>query len=234
MLDQAFEALTTYDWGAERSALDPINEAVIATQSVAAERKALEIRLAAALKTSISHAAKDFICRKLMQIGSEVSVPTLAELLSDKDLSHMSRFALERNTSPEAAQALRDALPKLTGLLKAGVISSLGQRKDLASVSLLAACLSDSDQAVARSAAIALGSIQAQESITALNEAKSAVSETLVAVTDAKLACAEGMLTAGNKGEALAVYKSLLGDAYPKHVRFAATRGMLACTAKTS
>ena len=50
MLDQAFEALKTYDWGAERNVLEPINEAVIKCRSDAALKKDLESRLAAALK----------------------------------------------------------------------------------------------------------------------------------------------------------------------------------------
>ena len=74
MLDQAFEALKTYDWGAERSVLDPINEAAIASRSDANARKELETRLAAVLKTNVSRDAKDFVCRKLMQIGSAISV----------------------------------------------------------------------------------------------------------------------------------------------------------------
>ncbi|MEQ1825939.1 MAG: hypothetical protein ABL921_08320 [Pirellula sp.] len=234
MLDQAFEALKTYDWGSERNVLEPIHEAVITTRNDMAARKELETRLAAVLKTPISRDAKDFVCRKLMQIGSAVSVPTLSDLLVDKDLSHMARFALERNASAEAAQALRDALPKLTGSLKVGVISSLGQRRDAASVSLLAKSLMDGDQVIARAAAVALGSIRTAESAKALHEAKPAAAETLIAVTDAKLACAEGMLNAGNSGGAKAVYQSLLGDSQPKHVRIAATRGMLSCASKTS
>ena len=184
MLDQAFEALKTYDWGADRSVLEPINEAVLATRSDAVARKDLEARLAAVLKTPISRDAKDFVFRKLMHIGSAATVPTLAEFLGDKDLSHMARFALERNTSPEAARALRDALPKLAGAIKIGVISSLGQRRDAASVSLLAKCLVDPDQAIVRSAAIALGSINTPESARALSEAKSSSSETLLAVSE--------------------------------------------------
>ena len=95
MLDQAFEALKTYDWGAERSPLEPINEAVISSRNDAVARKDLEARLIAALKTPISRDAKDYVCRKLMQIGTAASVSTVAELLADKDLSHMARFALE-------------------------------------------------------------------------------------------------------------------------------------------
>ncbi len=232
MLDQAFEALKTYDWGTERNVLNPINEAVISSRNDAAARKELESRLVEAIKTPISRDAKDFVCRKLMQIGTAASVPTLAELLSDKDLSHMARFALERNPAPEAAQAIRDALPKITGPLKLGIISSLGQRKDSASVSLLAKLLMDSDPAIVRSAALALGSIRTSESAKALSNAKPTSPETQLAVVDASLSCAEALLAAGNKGDAIAIYKSLLGEGQPKQVRVAATRGMLACASK--
>jgi hypothetical protein len=52
------------------------------------------------------------------------------------------------------------------------------------------------------------------------------------ATTDARLTCAEGLLAAGKKSEALAVYKSYAGSDQPKHIRLAATRGMLACAGK--
>ncbi len=38
MLDQAFEALKTYDWGTDRKALDPIDDAVVATHGDDAAR----------------------------------------------------------------------------------------------------------------------------------------------------------------------------------------------------
>jgi len=232
MLDQAFEALKTYDWGAERNVLSPINEAVLSTRNDTAARNELESRLVAALKTPISRDAKDFVCRKLMQIGTAASVPTLAELLSVKDLSHMARFALERIPAQEAAQAIRDALPKISGPLKLGMISSLGQRKDSASVPLLAKLLMDTDPAIVRSAALALGSIRTSESAKALSNARPTSPETQLAVLDASLSCAEALLAAGNKGDAIAIYKSLLGDGQPKQVRLAATRGILACAGR--
>ena len=133
---------------------------MIASHNDAAARTDLENRLVAVLKSDVSRDAKDFACRKLMIIGTAASVPTLASLLSDKDLAHMARFALERIPAPQAAQALREALPKLNGSLKIGVISSLGVRRDAESVAPLAKLLTDSDPAVARAAAIALGDIR--------------------------------------------------------------------------
>ena len=140
MLDQAFEALKTYDWGTDPKVLNPIDEAVVATRGDAAARKELETRLAAVLKTDVSRDAKDFVCRKLTVIGTAASVPTLAALLADEDLSHMARYALERIPAPEAAQAMRDALPKIDNALKVGVMGSLGVRQDVASVPALAPC----------------------------------------------------------------------------------------------
>jgi len=232
MLDQAFDALKTFDWGTDRKQLNPIDEAALSKNSDAAARKQLEARLAAVLKTNVSRDAKDYVCRKLMIVGTAECVPALAELLADKELSHMSRFALERIPAPEAAAALRDSLGKVNGALKVGVISSLGVRRDEKSVAALAGLLGDSDAAVARAAAMALGDIKGAEAAKALGQAKPAEGPARIAATDATLACADGLLAAGKNGEALALYKSLVGENQPKHVRLAGTRGMLACAGK--
>src|SRR5262245_32238081 len=132
MLDTAFEALTKFDWGTNLAALAPIEDAVIASHDKPDERQQLENRLIAALKGSLSRDAQDYVCRKLATVGSAAAVPVLAGLLMNKDNSHMARFALERIPAPEAAEALRDALNKVSGSLKIGVISSLGGRRDAA------------------------------------------------------------------------------------------------------
>lgn len=232
MLDQAFDALKKYDWGTDPKVLKPIDEAVVTCQGDAAARKELETRLAAVLKTDAPRDAKDYACRKLMLIGTAESVPALAALLTEKDHSHMARYALERIPAPEAARAMRDALPKLSPELKVGAISSLGVRRDAASVSALGALLSDTDGAVAKAAAHALGDIRTAEAAKALSSGKPAAEGVKLAVTDASLSCAEGLLAGGDKGEALVIYKGLVGQDLPKHMRLAATRGMLACAGK--
>ena len=232
MLDQAFDALKTFDWGKDRNQLNPIDDAVIAAHGDPAARKDLETKLAAVLKTDVPRDAKDYVCRKLMIIGTAESVPTLAALLTDKDLSHMSRFALERIPAPEAAAAMRDALPKVNGALKVGVLSSLGVRRDTASVPAMAALLGDADAAVASAAAHALGDVRNAEAAKALSDAKPSAPAVKQAVTDASLSCAEALLAEGKKAEAIAIYKSYVGEGQPKHVRLAATRGMLAGAGK--
>jgi HEAT repeat protein len=232
MLDQAFEALKSYDWGADRNLLNPIEEAVIATHSDSAARRELEARLAAVLSTDASRDAKDYVCRKLMQIGSAACVPALAALLAQARYSHMARFALERIGVPEAAQALREALPQLDGALKIGVISSLAARRDAASIAALAELVDSADPAVAKSAAEALGAIGSAAALKSLKDVRPVDPEAARAAVDAQLACAENLLANDQKSQALAVYKSLAGHDQPKHVRLAATRGMLACAAK--
>jgi len=233
MLDQAFEALKTYDWGADPKILNPIDEAVVTTRDDAAARQDLEARLVAVLNSEVSRDAKDFVCRKLAVIGTAAAVPALAELLPHPEHSHMARYALERIPAPEAAQAMRDALPKIDNVLKIGVMGSLGVRQDAASVAALAALLGNADVTVARSAVLALGAIRTPEAARALREGKPESSEARTAAIDASLACAEGLLAAGKKADAMAVYKGFIGEDQPKHVRLAATRGMLACAGKS-
>lgn len=231
MLDQAFEALKTFDWGTDLAVLAPIDEAVVTTHGDESARRELESRLAAVLSTDAPRDAKDFVCRKLMLVGSAASVAALAALLGKEENSHMVRYALERIEAPEAANALRAALGQLGGVLKIGVISSIGDRGDAESVADLAALLSDSDTQIASAAALALGAIRTPEAAKALAKAKPAAA-VKPAVTDASLACAEALLASGKKGEALMIYKAYAGDGQPKQVRLAATRGMLACAGK--
>jgi HEAT repeat protein len=232
-VDKAFETLKTYDWGADRNALNPIDEAVIATRGDAAARKDLEARLIDVLKSDASRSAKDFVFRTLKTMGTAESVPTLAASLPDKDLSHMARYALERIPAPEAGAALRAALPKLSGALKIGVIGSLGVRRDADSVVALAGCLGDADNSIAAKAAQALGTVGNAQAGKALGERlKKAPDDLKPAITDACLVCAEQLLADGKKAEAMLLYKSLSGEDQPKHVRLAATRGLLMAAGK--
>jgi HEAT repeat protein len=228
MLDKAFEALKTYTWGQDRNLVKPLEDAVIATRGDAKARKELEARLAAVLTTEATYDAKQFVCRVLMLVGTATSVPTLAGLLTDKKLSHMARYALERCAEPEAGQALRDALTKVDGELRIGMASSLGVRGEAASVAPLAALLGDRDVALAAAAAHALGAMASPEASAAL--ASATPSDSMKAtIADATLACAEKLLAAGNKAAALKAYEGILTAGPSEPIRKAAERGRQAC-----
>src|SRR6266446_1721786 len=158
MLNDAFDALKKHDWGTDLGLLAPIEAAVTAAHGNADARVELEKSLLAALASEISADAKDFVCRMLTLVGGPASTSLLGSLLGSEQQAHMARYALERIPVPAAAQALRDALSGLSGKLKIGVISSLGNRRDAAAVPALSGLLKDENAAVARAAAIALGS----------------------------------------------------------------------------
>lgn len=228
MLDTAFDALKKYDWGTPLSVLTPIEDAIVASHGKPDVAKDLEARLVAALQSDLSRDAQDYVCRKLATIGSVTAVPVLAGLLVKKGNSHMARYALERISAPEAGAALRDAVSKVSGEQKIGVIGSLGSRRDTAAIESLGRLIGDSDAAIARSAAMALGTIGTAAAATALKGALGSNGQRSD-IVDALLNCAESLLAANQPAEANAIYKVLASDNQSRLVRLAATRGLLAC-----
>ena len=229
MTDQAFEALKTYDWGVDPKTLQPIDEAIVASQGDNQQRRRIETKLMEILTADVPQAAVDFTCRKLRVIGTAASVPALARLLDNDELAHMARFALQSIPDPEATQALQDAVGRLDGQLKVGVLSSLGARNDAGSIGVIARCLNDADAQVADAAAHALGALGKGEAAQALAEAEPNSNDTREAVVDSSLACAEQLLEIGDQQGAAAIYQRLATTDQPKHVRIAATRGMMIC-----
>ena len=227
-LAKAFQDLPSYDWGKDRGALDQIEKAVVAAHGDAAARTGLEKQLAGVLGSGASRAVKDFACRQLSLIGTSASVPALAALLSDKDLSHMARYALERIADPAAGKAMREALPKVSGLQKVGVVNSLGMRGDAESAGALLSLLGDSDPQIVSAAAAALGRIATPEAAVALLNFKAKAPAALQAVAvDACLDAAARVLKRGQVDAAAKIYETLDSDKEPEHVRMAAFRGMV-------
>lgn len=103
--------------------------------------------------------AKSFACRFLQQIGSVASTEALAALLTEKELSHYARYALERIPGTEADAALREALESAPDAVKAGIIDSLGERRDAEALKPLARLAHHEDEAIARAAIDSIGKI---------------------------------------------------------------------------
>ena len=229
MLDQAFQDLKTYDWGIDPKKLSAIDEAIVASHGNSGRRGELEQKLTRTLAEGVPQAATDYICRKLRVIGTADSVPALAKLLDNEQTSHMARYALQSMPAPEAAQALRDAVPRLQDQQKAGVLGSLGARQEAESVDVLASCLADKDEAVSHAAAHALGALNAAEAAQALAKANPTNPETTDAVVASSLEAAENLLKSGDTSGAQTIYTRLASSDQPKHVCIAATRGLIHC-----
>lgn len=233
-MKEALEFLKSYSHGDDVSEkgkvgdkLQPIEDAIVASQGDAAARSKIETAMIELLKGDGSDHGKHYACRTLKVIGTDASVGTLSSMLGDKDHSHMARYALQSIPGKAATNALMDAAKALKGELRAGAIGSLGARGDNGAVEMLGKLIGDSDTVVAKSAAMALGVIRTPEAAEALAGADPA-KEVAHAVTDSSLACAEGLLASGDKLGALSIYKKLNSSPI-KHVKLAATRGMLAC-----
>jgi HEAT repeat protein len=230
-VDRAFEALRTYDEGASRGALVPLDEVVRVAVGAPSAQKELALRLAAVLQTQASTLAKEYVCAKLGLIGSADSVPALAALLPDAGLCHAACNALESIPGPESVEALRRQLPRLNGLQKAAVITALGMRRDARSVSRLADLQADSNADVARAAIAALGHIGTPAAGRALARVRPKAPESLrLPWGDAGLACAEQLLADGRRSDARALYESVRDSSLPKHVQLAAARGVQMAT----
>jgi HEAT repeat protein len=172
--------------------------------------------------------ARSFVCRELALIGSAASVPALAPLLLDTELSVFARNALEHIPGPEADKALRDAIGKATGRTKVGIIHSVGVRRDARSVALLAKSAAEPPE-IAAAAAKALGEIGTIESAKVLETFRGKGTAALrLAVADAHLICAERLIASGERAQAVKLLDSLTDSSQAPHVRHAARRALSA------
>ena len=219
-----FEALPKYQFGQSRLPLALIDEQV--RKSAPADYKAIEAKLLPILNsTETAKDAKRFICRWLTVVGSAECVPAVAPLLTDEDLSHPARMALEPMADPAAGAALRAALPKVKGKLLVGVISSLGIRRDGQAVEALSGLIHDPDLLVAGTALAALGEI-GPDAAQVLNSAT--VPETLArTLARARIVAAGRLAQAGAGAQAAEMFKSLMSPQQPQGIRVAALKGQI-------
>jgi HEAT repeat protein len=188
-----------------------------------------ENRLAELLQSpQTSLEQKDAICQKLRISGSARAIPALASLLADENLSQSARLALQPMSFPEAGQALRDALPRTSGKTMAGIIDSLGERRERESVSAIAGFAQDPDTIVAASAATALGKIGGPEAIASLQAARAKATASLrTSIADALMLCADGLRANGDNKAAETLYREIYDSEKPEHLRVAAYRGLV-------
>lgn len=228
-LDKAVAALRRWEWGQPYGPLDTLNQALAAAQQDVALRRDLEKRLAALLQGQATRAAQDFACRALSLVGEAATVPALSGLLANPDLSHLARYALERNPDPAALEALRAALSKTTGRLRVGVINSLGARGDRQAVPRLVPMLKDPDLEVVAAAALALGKMPTAAAVQVLQDFRATASPTLQATAnEACLQAARILLEQGDREGAAALFVEFFKRGPSGHLRAAGFEGLVA------
>ncbi|MCF7708781.1 MAG: DUF1080 domain-containing protein [Verrucomicrobia bacterium] len=201
---------------------------VLAMSLVSSVQAQSETELLTVLKNpDASRKQKQDACRELSRIATAGSVPVLAELLDDPKLSHMARYALEPIPDASVDAALREALGEVKGEQLAGVIGSLGVRRDERAVPALAQLLSHEKAVVSAAAARALGNIGNSKAAEALQSALvDSSSKQFKAVCEGLFRSAEQLEAEGGEEEALALYGRLCGfDKAPHQIRTASLRG---------
>ncbi len=219
--------MTSLEPGQGLEVFHPIRQAIVQSRTDEKVRKDLEARLIAILRGDTTDLAKDYTCRQLVIVGSDTSIPVLAELLPNARLSYMARYAIEGIGSPAAIGALREMLGKTDGQQKVGVVISLGRLADGGAVPELAALLGEEDEELCEVAAVALGRIGTVPAADALRAfAPHAPVGLRNVVVDAELHAAELLCRRGEHQAAAGLCESLLA-ADSKRVRAAAFRGLV-------
>lgn len=200
---------------------------LILLSAVCAAGAANEEDLIAVLKSNAGPVEKCTACQQLRIYGTAQSVGMLATLLGDERVGQAARYALEGMPYPEATVALREAIYRTSGSLEAGLIDSVGRRRDAAATPLLVPFLLGADTTVGVAAASALGWIGDKAATTALLAACDSPSpEVKRAVLDALLRCAEGRLGQTDESGAAEIYRKVLATEPAPAIRLAAWRGL--------
>lgn len=183
----------------------------------------------AVLQSDASLADKAEACRLIAGSGDVNAIPVLEPLLVNEETSHMARYALEPMPGTEADAALRRALQASSGKVKAGIVTSLGVRRNVEAVPEMILLLVDPDGATAEAAARALGRIAAPEGVKALETAASQPGLAYAmaqAVGDGLFAAAENRIAAGAPEEAARLYDAVYAaETLPIHIRAAGLQG---------
>lgn len=188
---------------------------------------ALESRLLTILQSAeATRDAKDWACRQLRHAGSEKSVAALAALLADPQLETVARWALQSIPGARVDEVLREALTTVPSASKAGVLQTIGSRRDRDAVSAIAPWARDSNAAVAEAALYALGQIGGSEAFAAVR-----TSEVPPAVQryrfHAMLLCAEQMAAEGQTAAAAKVFREVFAETSDTVIQTAALRNSL-------
>lgn len=236
-LGEAWQKLPSYKFGDSLAPLKTIEKAVAASPKTAAQQSDLATKLGALLENQNStRDARKFSCRQLAIVGQAAQVPGLKKLLlgNDDDLAFFARFALERIPDAAALHALRNALTQTQGERLAGVLDSLGVRRDTASVNAIAKVMQGADETTMRSGLNALGHIGGLSSLKALEQIGFAENSPLLSVAQVATLRAADSLLQSEPTRAASVYKNIWAANPKGAVRVASWRGLVKTSGETA
>jgi HEAT repeat protein len=225
-IDKKLTAIVNYKRGMSRQPLIAAEELIRESQNRPKQRKYIERQLATLLSEATLD-CKSFICRQLWFIGTADSVPAIAKLLTDEKTADMACYAMGQNPSPEAGEALRNALDKVSPKVQIRIINLLGDRRDAQSAEAIGKFAFGAERQVAEAAVAALGKISGAQARKILAEVRAKGNPQLrFAATDAYLRCAEDLVAQGKSKQATVIYKELACENEAALIRSAAVKGL--------
>ena len=183
---------------------------------------------AAALAVLASEAGlheKARACQELAVVGGPASVPALAALLDQEHLADYARSGLEAIQDPAAGAALRKALGGLSGRPLAGVVNSLGVRREIAAVPDLQQLALDPKRGVAAEALASLVMVgTADAAITLQKVLTDGPADLRIPAAHAALTAAAQLAKDGNLTAARELLEHVVRTLPPGHLSTAAQR----------
>jgi hypothetical protein len=159
--DEAIQNIKGYEYGESREPLTVVEDLVRYSMKASGQGDGLAGDLAALLSDpEATMACKQFVCRQLALIGTEANVTAIAPLLGNADTAHMARYALQPIPGDSVDVALINALPRSSGVTKAGIINTLGYRGSALAAPALTPLAADGDPLIAEAAQSALVKIK--------------------------------------------------------------------------
>lgn len=167
-------------------------------------------------------------CQHLAAVGGPAAVPALAALLADEKLASHARSGLENIKAPAAGEALRKALPALSGKLLAGAVTSLGARRDAAAVADLEKLLAEPERGAALPALAALGEIATPEATAAILKVLAGGAAPMrIPAAHAALVAAANLRTNGELSAAGAALEAVRAAELPAYLKAAAANALV-------
>lgn len=124
-----WEEIVRMSHGGDRTHAATVERRV--TSAEPAQQGELEGKLIEVLeRPELTGAGRLFVCRLLGLVGSAACVPVVSRLLASDRTADHARLALDGLAEASVDAAYRDALDKLHGSAKAGLIGSIGMRGD--------------------------------------------------------------------------------------------------------
>lgn len=222
------EKVKGYDLGQSRVELTALQDIIRAQSQNAEALKQIETLMQPLLAVESKPAVKEFACRELSVFATELSVPALAALLDAPETEHLARYALERIPAQAADAALLAKLSQVKDAnTKAGIITSLGNRRCGEAVGVLSTIAIGFDKPSAHAAIAALGVIATEESTAVLQKMRSLpLPDTKKPILDALAVCGDGLCRSGNPAAAVKIYQSLYSTGNSSLCRIAALNGL--------